>query len=357
MKIQLNFIENKGLCTFAIMNLLRKLLLPLVPLYYLGAFFNKKLYDWGLKASKSFDFPVITVGNLSVGGTGKSPMVAYITSLLYNEINIATLSRGYKRKSKGFKLVTKESMALEVGDEPLQFKLNFPEITVAVDADRKNGITKLINSNTDIELVLLDDAFQHRKVKAGLQILLTAYGNLYCNDMLLPTGDLREPRSAANRADVIVVTKCPQEISFNEMNAISKSLKPKSDQKVFFSYIAYDNQVFGDNSRESLKDYLRKKFTLITGIANPKPLVKFLRKNKGNFNHISFPDHHNFTDKELERIAEEDRILTTEKDFMRLCNIVSLKNKLMYLPIRCAFIEKGKEFDDIIQSYVKNKTS
>ena len=141
------------------------------------------------------------------------------------------------------------------------------------------------------------------------------------------------------------------------MNAISKSLKPKSDQKVFFSYIAYDNQVFGDNSRESLKDYLRKEFTLITGIANPKPLVKFLRKNEGNFNHISFSDHHNFTDKELERIAEEDRILTTEKDFMRLRNIVSLKNKLMYLPIRCAFIEKGKEFDDTIQSYVKNKTS
>ncbi len=357
MKIQLNFIENKGLCTFAIMNLLRKLLLPLVPLYYLGAFFNKKLYDWGLKASKSFDLPVITVGNLSVGGTGKSPMVAYITSLLHKDINVATLSRGYKRKSKGFQLVTSKSTALEVGDEPLQFKLNFPKVTVAVDADRKNGIDKLINSNTDIEVVLLDDAFQHRKVKAGLQILLTAYGNLYSNDLLLPTGDLREPRSAANRADVIVVTKCSQEISVKEMSAISKSLKPKNNQKIFFSYIAYANQVFGSTSTEDLKDYLGQRFTLITGIANPKPLVAFLRKNKGDFNHISFPDHHNFTDKELERIAKEDRILTTEKDFMRLCNIISLKNKLVYLPIRCAFIEKGKDFDGIIQSYVKNKTS
>lgn len=335
------------------MNWLRKLLFPFVPLYYIGALINKKMYDWSIKKSKWYDFPLITVGNLSVGGTGKSPMVAYLISLLENTKKVATLSRGYKRKTKGFQLVNENSTALEVGDEPLQFKLNFPKATIAVDADRRNGIEVLRKLKEQPEVIILDDAFQHRKVKAGLQILLTAYSNLYVNDCMLPTGDLREPKSGAKRATIIIVTKCPKEISLAERNKIEKQLRLETFQSVFFSYIDYGIEVKNEANVVAFEDFLTEEFTLLTGIANPKPLVDYLTENGAKFNHLSFSDHHNFTDSEIDNLSKETKILTTEKDFMRLKSFSSLKEKMYYLPITISFIEGQKRFEKLILEYCK----
>lgn len=339
------------------MNLLRKLLWPFVPFYYLGALLNKKMYDWNVKKSTTYHFPLITVGNLSVGGTGKSPMVAYIVALLQDKFTVATLSRGYKRKLSGFQIVTQQSTALAIGDEPLQFKLNFPEVTVAVDADRANGIAKLFQYNKSIETIVLDDAFQHRKVQAGMQILLTAYNNLYVNDTLLPAGDLREPISAAKRASIIVVTKCPVNLSTAEREKIKKALRPQKQQKVFFSYINYATKVKGAKFEMELEDYLKHEFTLVTGIANPKPLLKYLEGKQAKFTHISFSDHHNFSAKEVLDLSKEKRLLTTEKDFMRLCPNVSLQSKLMYLPIKSCFLTEADRFDNTLLEYVKGNIS
>lgn len=338
------------------MNLLRKLLLPLVPLYYLGSLLNKKLYDWNVKKGKTYNFPLITIGNLSVGGTGKSPMVAYIVDLLQNKYSVATLSRGYKRKSKGFQLVNLTSTALDVGDEPLQLKLNYPNITVAVDANRANGIENLFQYNPNIQTIVLDDAFQHRKVVADMQILLTSYYDLYANDMLLPTGNLREPKSAAKRASIIIVTKCPCNLNAEKMKAIKAVLQPTAVQKVFFSYIKYATKVKGGNQEEALEEYLKKPFVLVTGIANPKPLVEYLKKKKAKFTHKSFLDHHNFSEKEIIALSQNQRILTTEKDFMRLSPYKSLQNKLRYLPIKSSFVTEEYGFNDLIFKYIKGKT-
>jgi len=334
------------------MNWLRKLVFPLVPIYYLGALINKKLYDWNIKKSTTYNFPLITVGNLSVGGTGKSPMVSYLVNILGKNNQIATLSRGYKRKSKGFQLVTKNSTALEVGDEPLQFKLNYPEVTVAVDADRRNGIEQLLNQKKKPTVLVLDDAFQHRKVKAGLQIVLTAYNNLYINDCLLPTGDLREPISAAKRAHIVVVTKCPEHLNKDEMVKIETSLKLERFQKLFFTSIVYDSKVKNKSESIILEEYIKQNFVLVTGIANPKPLVDYLDTKAANFKHFSYPDHHNFTDKELLKLSKENRILTTEKDFMRLSAFPALAEKLYYLPITISFIENKTVFDLCVSDYV-----
>lgn len=341
------------MCTFAFMNLLRKLLLPLVPLYYLGALLNKKLYDWNLKKSTTYDFPLITVGNLSVGGTGKSPMVAYIVNLLQHKFNVATLSRGYKRKTEGFQLVTHNSTALEVGDEPLQLKVNYPKITVAVDANRTEGIATLLQHDKSIESIVLDDAFQHRKVVAKMQILLTAYHDLYINDILLPTGNLREPKSGAQRASIIIVTKCPTDLSVAKMEVIKEALQPTTQQKVFFSYINYAETVRRNDLELSLSAYLKEPFVLVTGIANPKPLVDYLKEKKATFTHKSFADHHNFSEKEIIALSKHKKILTTEKDFMRLSPFNSLEGKLMYLPIKCGFVTGADSFDAILLNYVK----
>jgi len=352
-KIQLNLNQLQGFRTFVGMKWLRKLFFPLVPIYYLGALINKKLFDWNIRKSKTYDLPIITVGNLSVGGTGKSPMVAYLIDLLQKEIKVAVLSRGYKRKTKGFQLVTKNSTALEVGDEPLQFKLNFPKATIAVDAERRNGIEKLIKSSEKPNAIILDDAFQHRKVKAGLQLLLTSYDDLYVNDCMLPIGNLREPKSGSERANVIIVTKCPEALNIDQRIKISTSLKVKSYQNVFFTYIEYDSVVKNKTQSISVDEYLKDKFTLVTGIANPKPLVDYLTLKQVHFKHLSFQDHHNFSKNQIEKLSKEGRILTTEKDFMRLKNFSLLKGKLFYIPIKSSFIEDRRQFEEIILNYCK----
>ncbi|SEL93564.1 lipid-A-disaccharide kinase [Aquimarina amphilecti] len=334
------------------MNLLRKILLPVVPVYYFITWLRNKLYDFGIKKSISYDFPVIAVGNLSVGGTGKSPMIEYLIRLLKDKVMLATLSRGYKRETKGFQLVQINSAAKDIGDEPLQFKTKFKNVMVAVDADRRNGILNLRNQEINPEVILLDDAYQHRKVKAGFYILLTPYYDLYCNDIVLPTGNLREPRSGASRADIIIVTKCPNTISSELKSSIEKKLNIKRNQVLLFSTIDYSLDIISGSKKRSISSLKDTSFTLVTGIANPKPLLEYYSSLGLKFNHLNYPDHHNFTDVELNRLKEHSCIVTTEKDYVRLASNFS-EGALWYQPIEMKFISDQDTFDAKILEYIK----
>lgn len=312
------------------------------------------MYDWRIFKSQSYNFPLVTVGNISAGGTGKSPFVGYLVWLLQKDNKLATLSRGYGRKTKGFHLVNTYSEALDVGDEPLQLKRSYPDIQVAVDADRQNGIQELMKTLVKPEIIILDDAFQHRKVQGGFQIVLTAYYNLYVNDYPLPAGDLREPISAAARAQVIVVTKCPVNLSVKEQGKITEQLNPLSHQKVYFTAIDYDVFVYNGESKKELLDFIKDSFCLVTGIAEPKPLLEYLNQQDATYSHFNYPDHHVFSAKEINQIAEHKKVLTTQKDYMRLQNETTLKGKLFYLPIGIQFLNKETEFQAQLFEFVKH---
>ena len=331
------------------MKFIRIILFPFVPIYFLVTWFRNLAYDKGWFKSTSYDFPVVCVGNLSAGGTGKTPMVEYLIRLLKDETNLATLSRGYGRKTKGFLLAEDNITATELGDEPFQFYHKFKnEITVAVDEDRQHGISTLRAIKPKPEVVILDDAFQHRKVKAGYNILLTTYNNLYVDDFVLPTGNLREPKKGAKRANIIVVTKCPESLTQLEKKAIVLKLKPKVYQHVFFSHIGYNDLVLNETQKVSLNKL--ESFTLVTGIANAKPLVNFLKSLRLDFNHIEFKDHHNFTENDIKKLSELDKIVTTEKDYMRLKNEAVLKSKLYFLPIKTV-IDNSEQFDALVKAF------
>ncbi|MDG1373868.1 MAG: tetraacyldisaccharide 4'-kinase [Flavobacteriaceae bacterium] len=332
------------------MKLFRKILFPFVPLYYLVVFLRNKFYDWSIIGSKSYDFPLICVGNLSVGGTGKTPMIEYLIRLLDTKYKLATLSRGYGRKSKGFLIAVPNAMSKDIGDEPLQIFTKFKNITVAVDTDRQNGLKCLKEHNPLLEVVLLDDAFQHRRVTAGFNILLTAYNQLYCDDFVLPTGNLREPKSGAKRAQLIVVTKCPENLSELEKTQIKKRLNTESSQAVFFSTIQYSETLISSTSSRALTDLKGTRFTLVTGIANPKPLVTYLEEMGLDFVHLNYKDHHEFSTSELELIHSKPLVVTTEKDFSRLNS--EAKDQLYYLPIQLK-IDRVSEFDRLVGEYVK----
>ncbi|WP_411767887.1 tetraacyldisaccharide 4'-kinase [Winogradskyella sp. A3E31] len=331
------------------MKVVRILLFPIVPIYFVVTWLRNKLYDYGLKSSKSYDFPVVCVGNLSTGGTGKTPMIEYLIGLLKSECKMATLSRGYKRSTTGFVLADENASAQSIGDEPFQFYKKFPQVTVAVDENRQHGIQCLIDNTPKPDVILLDDAFQHRKVKAGLNILLTAYNNLYTSDFVLPTGNLREPRSGAKRADIIVVTKCPGNLKDDEKNRLKNSIKPKGYQSLFFSSIVYSDIIFSNSSQLELR--LVGYFTLVTGVANPKPLVEYLKSMNLDFEHIKYDDHYQFEDSDIEELESKELIITTEKDYVRLENKEGLKNKLYYLPIKFS-IDREEEFRKLIFSRI-----
>lgn len=274
-------------------------------------------------------------------------MIEFLVSFLKDNHSIAVLSRGYKRKTSGYREVSLISSVEEVGDEPLQFKTNFPEITVAVCEDRQTGIeklqTRMPNGQKSADVILLDDAFQHRKVKASLNILLTSFDDLYVNDCMLPAGNLREPKFCAKRADIIVVTKCHENLDISTIETIKRKLKPKPNQKIYFSKIGYSSEIKNEIESKPL-EYLKKKtFLLVTGIANPKPLVSFLKEKGLNFEEKLFPDHHNFTTSEIEKLKKHPLILTTEKDFMRLKSIGS-SVEIYYLPIK-TIVLNGAETD------------
>ena len=335
------------------MKFIRIILFPIVPIYYLVTWFRNWLYDKGIKSSKSYNFPVICVGNLSTGGTGKTPMIEYLISVLKAEKSLATLSRGYKRKTEGFVLADENATADSIGDEPFQFFRKFEKIQVAVDANRQKGIEQLLTSTKKPEVILLDDAYQHRKVRAGFNILLTAHNNLYYKDIVLPTGNLREPRSGSKRADVIVVTKCKKDISEVEKSKITSKLKLKKNQKLFFSYVEYSNSVISDFNELELATL--PKFTLVTGIANAKPLVDFLADKGLKFDHLEYGDHYSFRASDIENLATKPLIITTEKDYVRLSGNESLKGNLYYLPIQIK-IDKAEIFNGIIRSFISRNS-
>ncbi|MDT0688891.1 tetraacyldisaccharide 4'-kinase [Salegentibacter sp. F188] len=334
------------------MAIFRKLLFPFSLLYDGITRTRNELYDQEILKSEKYDLPVICVGNLNTGGTGKSPMIEYLVKLLISEYRVATLSRGYKRKTSGFWQLSGKETAAEVGDEPLQFKRKFPNAIVAVDADRRSGIAELINKNA--EVILLDDAFQHRKVQAGLNILLTSYNNLYSSDLVLPAGNLRESREGVKRANIVIVTKCPTDIGAAEMEKIRVALNLNRNQKLFFSYISYAEKIISENSEITLDFLQEKEFVLVTGIANPKPLVNYLKDKKLNFQHRKFPDHHHFKENEIKSLAREGLILTTEKDYVRLKEQLS-PSTLFYLPIETKLIKNQEEFHREILEFVKTK--
>ncbi|MEZ4801971.1 MAG: tetraacyldisaccharide 4'-kinase [Gelidibacter sp.] len=334
------------------MKILRYILFPIVPIYFLVTWLRNKFYDWGLFKSSEYTILTICVGNLSVGGTGKTPMIEYLIRLLKADYQLATLSRGYKRSTKGFVIADETATASIIGDEPFQFYNKFEDVIVSVDTDRRHGISTLMQLNNPPEVILLDDAFQHRKVKAKFNILLTSYDDLYVNDSVLPTGNLREPRSGAKRADVIVITKCPESISESDKKRIIKSLNPETYQQVFFSWIDYSD-VIKNNSEEKELSYLSdKNFTLVTGIANSKPLLEFLEFKNLKFDHLDFQDHHHFTSKEVMDLKTKNIILTTEKDFMRLSPHFKENENIFYIPIELK-IDRPKEFEH----WVKSKTT
>ena len=335
------------------MNLLRYISFPLVPFYYLATWLRNKLYDLGIKSSTTYDVPIICIGNLNVGGTGKTPMIEYLIRLLQNNYKIATLSRGYKRKTKGFVIADETINAQIIGDEPFQFYNKFNGIIVSVDADRRNGIRQLLSLVQNPEVILLDDAFQHRKVKAGFNVLLTTYDNLYINDMVLPTGNLREPKSGANRADVIIVTKCPISISENIKGQVVDHLKPLQNQMVFFSSIKYSDKIKNSSEEITLQELKHKTFTLVTGIADPNPLVDFLNNRGLIFEHLNFNDHHEFSEKEIMSLKSKELILTTEKDFVRLEPYFKDSRQLFYLPIETV-ISEAQIFDNLITEFIVN---
>lgn len=321
----------------------RKILYPFSIIYDGVTALRNYAYDKGWKESTEFDIPVISVGNLSVGGTGKSPMVELLITILRDDYKVAVLSRGYKRKTTGFKEVLSSSTAEEVGDEPLQFKHKFPETTVAVCANRREGIEKL---KQKAELIILDDAFQHRKVKAALSILLTPFDNLFIDDLVLPAGNLRESKKGMERADIVVITKIPDGTAYAKLQEIQFRMQLKPHQSIYFSKIGYDRSIYGLSENLPLEYLKDKPFTLVTGIANPKPLVSFLEQHKFKFKHRKFPDHHHFSANEIESLKQEELILTTEKDFKRLSDKLE-KRALYYLPITTVFLNiAGDSFEN-----------
>ncbi len=330
------------------MTLLRKMLFPLSAVYYGVTQVRNSLYDKGVFNSKAYQLPVICVGNLSVGGTGKSPMIEYLIELLAPNFKVAVLSRGYKRNTNGYLEVNLDHSADQVGDEPLQFKTKFPKLTVAVCADRQEGIAQLKDK---AEVILLDDAFQHRKVKAGFNILLTTFKKPFYSDFLLPVGDLRESRAGAKRADVIIITKVPDRVPYATLQEMQFRARQFEDQQVFTSQITYSDTVVSKTHNLELDFFRSKPFTLVTGIAKPRPLLAFLKEQKMQFEHLQFPDHHKFSESELKTIQSKELVLTTEKDYMRLKDGID-KKALYYLPIKTKIMEREGSLEDMLLDFI-----
>ena len=341
------------------MSFLRKILYPFSVLYGGITSARNIFYDKGILKSTQFDIPTIVVGNLSVGGTGKTPQVEYLVRLLQDTFKVAILSRGYKRSTIGFIIASSASTAHEIGDEPLQYFKKFKNVRVAVDADRVNGIHQLTNLSDKPDVILLDDAFQHRKVEAGLNILLTPYNDLYVDDTMLPTGNLREKVGGAERAKIIVVTKCPAKLSEIEQFEVTKKLKVENHQTVFFSAITYGENVIGKSDGLAIDHLFDYNILLVTGIAKTDPLTEFLTTKRLSYQHLKYADHYHFTEKDIEKITttfdvvkgDKKIILTTEKDYVR--SFIDSELDVYYLPIETQFIDHQIDFNKIVTDYVE----
>ena len=343
------------------MILIKMFLLPISLLYGLVVWFRNKCFDWGFFKSHSFDIPLISVGNITAGGTGKTPHVEYIIHLLKEFSSKAILSRGYGRKTRDFKSVFADSKVTQVGDEPLQYAQKFQDVSVAVQEDRVRGIKKLINEG--VALIVLDDAFQHRWVQPGLNILLTSYNNLYIDDFLMPVGKLREGKLSALRADVIVVTKVPKALLPVDKKRLIEQIAPWPHQQLYFSYYDYSHPVHVFNKEEVPLD--EQQILLLTGIADAQSIKDYLIGKVEVIEHLEYKDHHHYSRKDIKKIIEvwkqvkssKKLILTTEKDAVRL---QEYKEELQdisicYLPLKVSFHE-GEKFNDLVLSYVRENT-
>ena len=349
--------------------ILKKILLfPFAVIYGIITSCRNLLYDWNILKSKSFDVHTICVGNLAVGGTGKTPHVEYLIKLLQNEFKIATLSRGYKRKTTGFIHADNNSTALDIGDEPLQYKTKNPTLDVCVDANRVNGVKKILAFPEPPKVIILDDAFQHRALNSELKIVVSEYSNLFLNDCMLPAGTLRESKNGIKRADIIIISKTPDKTTAIEIRNVIKDLKPLAHQQLFFTWLKYGELTGFQNPSETidtLNDLFRYRVVLFTGIGNPTPMVTYVKEYASEVKHISFPDHHQFTIQDIADIrAELDAfeggnkiVVTTEKDAMRLegSDLQDIANTLpLYvLPIEVDFKDKTQEFNETIINYVR----
>ena len=312
------------------------------------------LYNTGVLKSSEFNIPIISIGNLVLGGSGKTPIIEYLVRLLSYNYKVAVLSRGYGRKSTGFILADTNSDACLIGDEPMQYFRKFKNIIVSVDSNRVRGINKLINLNLKPEVVLLDDAFQHRKVKPGMSILLTDFNNLYSEDNIFPLGNLRESIGNANRADIIIVTKCDKNINKDQKRHIIQKLNIGDNQKIYFSSIKYSKMLYDKESSKSIIEFKNIKFSLVTGIADSTYLINYLNDNGYNFNHISFKDHHDFSNSDIIKIDQNDLIITTEKDYVKL--FTKITSVLYYLPIEFV-IDNEVDFSKQILDYIQTRNS
>jgi len=319
------------------------------------------LFDYGIFKSKLINIPTICIGNLSTGGNGKTPLTNYIAKILSKNYNVAILSRGYGRLSKGFYLVNTNSDPLDAGDEPLQLKISNPDCIVAVNSNRHKGIIKIMKKYPHTEVILMDDGFQHRWVRAGLNIIVSTYQNLYVNDNLLPLGTLREPKKEAKRAEIIIVSKTPCNLNQDQKRNIIKNLKLKNNQTGYISYIKYSKYkcIFDNTELKNEGDY---SITLITGIVNYNLLVEHLKKLDRKVNLLKYPDHHNYSNKDINDILlayKRDKntkklILTTEKDATKIRKFdMKFKDvKVYFIPIEVIFSNK-KTFEKQILEYVK----
>ncbi len=345
-------------------------LLPLSWVYGGIVRLRNLLFDIGILKSRTFDVPIISVGNITVGGTGKTPHVEYLIDLLKDKANVAVISRGYKRKSKGFVLANKNSKACDIGDEPYQMLRKYPNITVAVDKSRTHAIEMLGQQDKKIDAILLDDAFQHRYVKPGINILLVDYHRLITYDKLLPAGRLREPLSGKNRADIVVVTKCPKTLSPMEYRVLTKAMDLYPYQELFFSTFEYDalKPVFINKDKRGPKNIEQLKnlnVLLVTGIASPRQMIEDLKPLTASLTSISFPDHHHFSKNDADRINETFAelpspkcIVTTEKDAARLVETTGLSKEVRQrcyaLTIKVQFmLEQEDIFNEKIIGYVR----
>ena len=343
---------------------MRILLLPISFLYHIVLSIRHKLYDWHFLKTTRFEKPVICVGNLNLGGTGKTPHTEYLIQLLKDDYRVATLSRGYGRNTKGFKLADAQCTYEDLGDEPMQYFKKFPEIKVAVDEDRVDGVRKLITSQFTPEVILLDDAFQHRKIMAGLNVLLTEFQHLYTNDSLFPAGTLRDVKTAARHAQIIVVSKAPKDLDESSEAEIIAQLKPRPKQKVFFSYLEYDDLQPLNTTAEGFDAESTDSVLLFCGIAHPKPLIDRLKQQHKHLEVMTFADHHAFTENDVQNIlgrfaqleSEKKIIVTTEKDAARLTNspyLCQFEIAPMYdLPVSVRFHDEAK-FNEEILDYVR----
>ncbi len=351
------------------------LLYPISLIYGLVVNIRNFMFDVKILKSTSFDIPIISVGNITVGGTGKTPHVEYVISFLKEEYNIAVLSRGYKRATKGFVLAQKDSNAKEIGDEPKQIKQKYPDITVAVCESRVKGVKKLLEIDNKLNLILLDDAFQHRYITPGLSILLIDYNRPFLKDHYLPYGRLRENPGQRHRADIMLVTKTPKHVKPIDMRIMSKTLNLFPYQSLYFTSFEYGKicPVFSKNSYLIDKDIIKKEkysVLIVTGIAYPQTLIEYVKTLTTDFSVLRFPDHHYFKTKDIEKISaqfsqiesEKKIIITTEKDAMRFVEInikdKKLKSRMVYVPIKPKILANDEdEFKDLIMKYlIKDKS-